>query len=195
MLSGPAVLRRDGGGQIHFACAAVLIFSLRAICFYFSYRERRAGNPGVAQLQRTCGAVIVAAVVWVAVGSLIGLDLWELTPLYVGEVVSVWAFGVSWLTGSRDLWRRMVPVLERPTTKTASIPTLSGLQSVSQRPSPLSGSLTGGASSMISHGFTVAIIASTLTLLLWRQDLHPDGAGPNHQVERQKFESSSPSQL
>jgi hypothetical protein len=104
---------------IHFACAAVFILSLAAICFYFSYRERRAGNPGVAQLQRTCGAVIVAAVVWVAVGSLLRLDLWELTPLYLGEVVSVWAFGVSWLTGSRDLWRRMVPAFERPTTKTA----------------------------------------------------------------------------
>jgi O-antigen/teichoic acid export membrane protein len=104
---------------IHFACAAVFILSLAVICFYFAYRERRAGYTGAAKLQRTCGSVIVAAVVGVAVGGLLHWDLGELTPLYIGEVVSVWAFGVSWLTGSRDLWRRVVPALMRPAAKAA----------------------------------------------------------------------------
>lgn len=104
---------------IHFACAVVFILSLAAICFYFAYRERRAGNTGAAKLQRTCGFVIVGAVVWVAVGGLLHWDLGELTPLYIGEVVSVWAFGVSWLTGSRDLWQLVVPALMRPAAKTA----------------------------------------------------------------------------
>ncbi len=26
-----------------------------------------------------------------------GAGIWELTPLYIGEVVSVWAFAASWL--------------------------------------------------------------------------------------------------
>jgi hypothetical protein len=104
---------------IHFACAAVFILSLAGICFYFAYRERSAGNVGVAWFQRACGLVIVAAVAWVAVGGVMHWDLGELTPLYLGEVASIWAFGGSWLMGSRDLWRRVVPVLARPAVQTA----------------------------------------------------------------------------
>jgi hypothetical protein len=104
---------------IHFVCAAVFILSLAAICFYFAYREQRAGNGGVAWFQGICGFVIVAAVVLVAVGAVTHWDLGVLTPLYVGEVVSIWAFGASWLMGSRDLWRRAVPVLAPPMVKPA----------------------------------------------------------------------------
>jgi hypothetical protein len=104
---------------VHFACAAVFILSLAAICFYFAYRERRAGNVGVAKFQQVCGWIILTAVAWVAVGGLMHWDFGELTPLYVGEVASIWAFGASWLMGSRDLWRRSVPVLSRPAVTTA----------------------------------------------------------------------------
>ena len=55
-----------------------------------------------------CGTVIVLAVVWVGVGGLLHADIWELTPLYVGEVVSVWAFGVAWLFASWDLWKELI---------------------------------------------------------------------------------------
>jgi hypothetical protein len=71
--------------------------------------QRAAGNIVAARAQRACEFVIVVTVVWVAVGGVLQWDFGELTPRYVGEVVSVWAFGVSWLTGSRDLWRRVVP--------------------------------------------------------------------------------------
>jgi Protein of unknown function (DUF998) len=104
---------------VHFISAAVFILSLAAICFYFAYRERRAGNAGVAWLQWACGIAIVAAVAWVAVGGIMDWDLGELTPLYIGEVASIWAFGTSWLMSSRDLWQRVVPVRTPPAVKTA----------------------------------------------------------------------------
>jgi hypothetical protein len=39
------------------------------------------------------------------VGGWLGLDIGELTPLYIGEVVAVWAFGASWLLNGREIWR------------------------------------------------------------------------------------------
>jgi len=50
----------------------------------------------MARIPYSCGWVILGAVAWAAI--------WELTPLYVGAVISVWAFGVAWLLKSRDLW-------------------------------------------------------------------------------------------
>ena len=50
----------------------------------------------MARIPYSCGWVILGAVAWAAI--------WELTPLYVGEVISVWAFGGAWLLKSRDLW-------------------------------------------------------------------------------------------
>ena len=68
----------------------------------------------VAWFQRICGLLIIAAVVFVAVGALRHSDLGVLTPVCIGEVVSIWAFGASWLMGSRDLWRRVIPAHARP---------------------------------------------------------------------------------
>jgi hypothetical protein len=98
---------------VHFACAAVFILSLAVISFYFARREReekRTGYAGAARLQTVCGWLILAAVAWAVIGGALGWDLWELTPLYVGEVVAIWAFAASWLTGSRHLWQRVLPV-------------------------------------------------------------------------------------
>jgi hypothetical protein len=58
----------------------------------------------VAWFQRICGLLIIAAVVFVAVGALGHPDLGVLTPVCIGEVVSIRAFGASWLTGSPDPW-------------------------------------------------------------------------------------------
>ncbi len=40
-----------------------------------------------------CALIILAAGAWAFAGA----GIWELTPLYIGEVVSVWAFAASWL--------------------------------------------------------------------------------------------------
>jgi hypothetical protein len=91
---------------IHFTCSAVFILSLAFICLYiFAYRERKyKQNAAMAAVMYTCGWTIVGAVVWAVLGGLLHVTIWELTPLYIAEVVSVWAFGVAWFLKSRDLW-------------------------------------------------------------------------------------------
>jgi hypothetical protein len=91
---------------IHLVCAAVFILSLAAIAFLFAQRERvHLGNVALARVLATSGWLILAAVAWAVVGSLLDLAIWGLTPLYVGEVVAVWSFGVAWVLKGRDLFR------------------------------------------------------------------------------------------
>ena len=95
---------------IHFVCAAVFILSLAWISFLFARREERYGkNAGMARFQRICGWAIVGAVVGVVAGELLRIDIWELTPLYIEEVMSVWAFGASWLSKGKDLRAMLSP--------------------------------------------------------------------------------------
>lgn len=94
---------------VHFACAAVFILSLARIAALFAYRDKGSNREdGMALVQKICMWVIIAAVVGVVVGELLDVVVWGLTPLYIGEVASVWAFGVSWLLASRDLAGRLV---------------------------------------------------------------------------------------
>jgi hypothetical protein len=51
--------------------------------------------------------VIIGAVGWAAVAGPLGGDIGDITPLYLGEVMSIWAFGVSWLLKGRDIWRAL----------------------------------------------------------------------------------------
>lgn len=92
---------------VHFVSAGIFILSLAAICFLFARRERvHTKNLFQAKLHRVSGFVILAAVVWVGVGSALDVRIFRLTALYLGEVVSVYAFGVSWIAKGRDLLRR-----------------------------------------------------------------------------------------
>jgi hypothetical protein len=87
---------------IHFTCAAIFILSLAAICFVFASQGREHG--WMKRIVQACGWTIFAAVGWAVVGGLLKKgDIGELTPLYVAEVVSVWAFGLAWLLKARDL--------------------------------------------------------------------------------------------
>jgi hypothetical protein len=89
---------------VHFACAAVFILSLAAMCFLFARREQKWENDRkMVRFQYACGAAILAAVAWVAIGGLLKATVWEITPLYLGEVVAVWAFGASWLAKGKNL--------------------------------------------------------------------------------------------
>lgn len=101
----PTPLQERWGEQtvaaIHFTCAGIFILSLAALCFVFAARDQRYG--GRPRLHRACGTAILAAVAWVALGRVVDLDLGWLTSLYAGEVVSVWAFGTSWLVKGLDL--------------------------------------------------------------------------------------------
>jgi len=97
-------LGENATATIHFVSAAIFILSLAAIAFLFAYREKKYENDvRMALVQKICGWAIIAALVWVGLGFVLNLTIWELTPLYVGEVVSIWAFGTSWLLKGQDL--------------------------------------------------------------------------------------------
>jgi hypothetical protein len=110
---------------IHFSCAAVFIIGLAVMSFLFGAARRKAagldpGKPPKRLLHYTCGSVIVLAVVFVAVGILLDWDhIWVLTPLYIGEVVSVLAFGISWLAEGASLRSLMPPPLRPSPTPPA----------------------------------------------------------------------------
>ena len=89
---------------IHFTFAAIFILSLAAICFVFASPKRKKPEaPTMQKILRFCGWVIIGAVGWAAIGGLLKFTIWELTPLYLAEVISVWAFGVAWLLKARTL--------------------------------------------------------------------------------------------
>jgi len=93
----------------HFFCAAVFILSLAKMALLFAYREdKHTQRHTLATTLRICAWAIVGAILWIVVGGFLGLTIWRLTPLYVGEVVAIWAFGVSWLLKG-GLVRRYLP--------------------------------------------------------------------------------------
>lgn len=88
----------------HYTFAAIFILSLAALCFVFGWREKRfTEHTGRARFHQACGAAILVAVGWIAVGESLDLTLLGIEPLYMGEVVSVYAFGMSWLVKAQDL--------------------------------------------------------------------------------------------
>ncbi len=94
---------------IHFFCAAVFILSLSALCFVFAHRMSvHEPTKKTRHIHTICGVLILVAVAWVAVGGLKNVDVFDLTPLYLGELVAVWSFGVSWLVKGESL-RPLVP--------------------------------------------------------------------------------------
>jgi hypothetical protein len=90
---------------IHAACAVVFIIGLAVMSFLFGLAEVVRGKdpsptPGQRQPSRArfwihsgLAVIILAAGAWAFWGAQLG----NLTPLYIGEVAAVWAFGFSWL--------------------------------------------------------------------------------------------------
>jgi hypothetical protein len=94
---------------IHAVYAIVFILFLAIMSFLFAASEVLPAKdrimvkgqskpsmfrrPGLFWTHSVCALVIVAAGAWAFAGS----GIWELTRLYIGEVASIWAFGVSWL--------------------------------------------------------------------------------------------------
>jgi hypothetical protein len=106
---------------IHYSCAAVFIISLAGISFYFACRAQAKGSLLVARIHRICAFVILGAIGWIVVGGVLHADLGPLTPLYLGEIASVWAFAVSWLAAARDLLPVVFPAMARPVTQAGGV--------------------------------------------------------------------------
>jgi len=95
-----------GSAIVHSIGAAVFIASLALISYAFAYRDHYTRQQPLwrARLHVTCASVIVAAALWASLGSAWNAPhIWQMTPLYLGELVSVIAFGVSWFTAGNPV--------------------------------------------------------------------------------------------
>jgi hypothetical protein len=94
--------------QIHAGFAIAFILFLAVMSFFFAVSEvldkseqLRAQadkqsvfrNPVLFLAHSICALIILIAGIWAFAGVSVG----ELTRLYIGEVASVWAFGISWI--------------------------------------------------------------------------------------------------
>jgi hypothetical protein len=91
-------------GNLHLGFAVVALVLLGVIAYLFGRRDLPR-SPNLGYLQFSCAAAI-------ALGLLVALSGWAfkwrlggLTPLYIGEVVTVIAFGIGWLAQGVDLWK------------------------------------------------------------------------------------------
>ena len=87
---------------VHYGSAVVFIVGLGVISFFFGLREgARPAVPGKRPpafwraFHWICAGVIAAMLLWVLVTEV--FDVGPRESLLIGEAVSVWAFGVSWL--------------------------------------------------------------------------------------------------
>jgi hypothetical protein len=92
---------------IHFTAAGIFIMSLGVICFFFGVREGartpRQGRRSPRFWRRyhwACAGAIAAALLWIGVTQAAGGPS---RSLLIGEAVSVWAFGASWLMKGLEL--------------------------------------------------------------------------------------------
>jgi hypothetical protein len=108
---------------VHAVCAIVFILGLAIMSLLFATSEvlpkqdrpparggakpRAFRKPVLFWLHTVCALVIVAAGIWAFAGK----GVWELTRLYIGEVASIWAFGLSWIIAGID---RTAPARVRP---------------------------------------------------------------------------------
>jgi len=95
--------------EIHAGFAIAFIICLAVMSFLFatsevlSRRERLSArskhgsrafrSPGLFFIHTLCALIILIAGAW----AFLGVNFGELTRLYIGEVASIWAFGLSWL--------------------------------------------------------------------------------------------------
>ena len=96
--------------RIHYTCAAIALVSLAVIAFLFAWREKHfAESHRLYTFHLGCCIAIVAGLLLAVAGEAHHFTIWVLTPLYIGEVVAVLAFGLGWLVKGWDLWKALVP--------------------------------------------------------------------------------------
>jgi len=92
---------------VHFIASATFLVSLAVITFCFGLREGRRPprqgkrSPGFWRwFHWTCTGVMGLAIVWIVITLSVG---WPPRALLIGEWVSAWAFGASWLGKGAEL--------------------------------------------------------------------------------------------
>lgn len=108
----PTPLQRAAGEHavmiVHFAASAVFLVSLMGISFLYGRRERRRPRSAAqtcspafwGRFHFACAALMAIALVWIVVTRAAHSPP---HALLVGEWVSAWAFGASWLMKGLEL--------------------------------------------------------------------------------------------
>jgi hypothetical protein len=91
-------------GLAHLSFAGILLTALAMFCIW-SFRD-----PAIEERRRVNHAYLTAGIlilfflaVAVVAGALHWGDHWTLTPLYLCETLSVWAFGGAWIAAALEL--------------------------------------------------------------------------------------------
>lgn len=91
-------------GWAHLSFAGILLVALAMFCIW-SFRD-----PSVAERRRVNHAYLTAGILilaFLAVAVIAGVthwgDRWTLTPLYICESLSVWAFGLAWIGAALEM--------------------------------------------------------------------------------------------
>ena len=92
---------------VHFTASGAFLVSLAVITFFFGVREgKRPRRPGKRSpafwrwFHWTCTGVMSLALLWIVITLSVG---WPSRALLIGECVSAWAFGASWLGKGAEL--------------------------------------------------------------------------------------------
>jgi hypothetical protein len=91
-------------GYVHLSSAGILLAGLGAFCIASFHRESNATRETPNYGYLTSGVLIE---VFLLVSIIAGLTQWgakwTLTPLYVCESLSVWAFGAAWVAAALEI--------------------------------------------------------------------------------------------
>jgi len=98
-------------GYVHLSCAGITLAGLGAFCIASFHRASNASKASKAPGQTTKNYGYLTAgiliLVFLAIAIIAGLTKWgakwTLTPLYVCEGLSVWAFGAAWIAAALEI--------------------------------------------------------------------------------------------
>jgi MFS family permease len=101
-------------GRVHLGCASMLLFALAMFCIS-SFRDPKSKqkqfrDTKTSQRQWASHSYLVAGYLilfFLALAVVAGVthagDQWKITPLYICESFSVWAFGAAWVGAALEL--------------------------------------------------------------------------------------------
>ncbi|MGW1177473.1 hypothetical protein ACWD4P_27610 [Kitasatospora sp. NPDC002543] len=91
-------------GVLHLVFAGLLFVMLALFCLY-SFRNSRSTQPArVGTAYLVAGVVILAALALSVLAGATGVgSTWSVHPLYLGEWVATWAFGIAWTGAALEL--------------------------------------------------------------------------------------------
>jgi L-asparagine transporter-like permease len=90
--------------MVHYIAAAILFAILAIFCLFFYKRAKAKGHPQAqirAVIYAVCGILMLLSILALAIDFTIGLN-WDQLVFYA-ESVALVAFGIAWLTASRNL--------------------------------------------------------------------------------------------